>query len=716
MGDQPKQHPSARRRDTDRSQDETIRLPTMGGDLSQAETMRLMAPDVDTSQYDTVLLAALRPHRKGASSGTGRARRSPGLRLAQALFVMILFINVVGIGGVWGVQALSVTRAATTSLQRHMARIQALAPEVGALQPDVLRQMQIELSGADSDVRSLNELIPFNGALEVGGQGSAHRVLTLGQHALDAAQEGTAAAIILQPALQGLVYSATHSQANPVASGQHLLTPNDVLVAQSHLDQAKVFWAAVVEDRKSISDADLESMHNPQMTALVRKLDALLPVATSGFELASALLDWAPHIMGLFGPAHILLFDMDTDELRATGGFLGNYADLVMNGGALTSGIHLHDIYTLDCPNQVCPLRPVPDAYSWFKIAGATFGVRDSNLNPDFPTAAGLAEHLYEMEGGPPSDIVVAITPDVVEGVLRALGPTNEPHFGVTVTAETLRSQIHFYHQNPQIATRLGISASALGTSIAKVFDVLVSQAIFAKLGTLTPQQQSAIVKSLHDFLTTKDIQLFATNTRVEEVFKAIGVAGQVIQSTGDGIYFVDTNDGASYANADIRESMTDQVTLDAKGGATHALSVTYTYAQVAHTYVQNSEYRNLARVIVPSTATHLATSGPCTPVDTIQSFQAVIACQFSLARGAEKTISFSWYVPSIVTAGQTPTYSLLVQRQAGTTHAVHITVAPAPGTTLSKQGSSGAIAGGNLDWTQNPQTGNTTLVVGVRS
>jgi hypothetical protein len=637
------------------------------------------------------------------------------VRAAQALFLLILLANIVGIGVVWGAQAYFVSRAAVASLQRHIARIEELAPEAGSLQPGVLRAIQNELSGAESDVQALNELIPFNGGLEFGGQGALHRVLTLSQHALAAASEGTAAALILEPALQGLLFSVTHPNTSAVAAGHHLLTAQDVFNAQGHLDQATTHWAAVVEDRKHLTAADIQSIDNPQVTRLVAKLDTLIPAATNGIGLASALLDWAPHIMGVTGPAHILLFDMDTDELRPTGGFLGNYADLVLNGGALTSGVHLHDVYTLDCPNGSCPNRAVPEEFSWFKIAGTSFGVRDANLNPDFPTAAGLAEHLYEEQGGPPADMVVAITPAVIEGILRALGPIAVPRFGVTVTADTLRDQIHYYHQNPQIARRLGISPSSLGTSIAKVFDVLVAQEIFAKLGALTPQQQGALVKSLLSFFSTKDIQLFTSNSRVEDIFKSMGIAGQVLQpATGDSVYLVDTNDGGSYANADIRESFTDRVTLDASGGATHALAVTYTYAVVTHPYVQVTEYQNLSRVIVPSAATRLAVTGPCAPVSTRQAFHQVIACQFSLTRGASKTISYSWYSPAVVTKGETTSYRLLVQRQAGTAHAAHITVAPPVGATLSGMGGPGAIGGGVFEWTQNPQTVDTSLVVGI--
>jgi hypothetical protein len=178
----------------------------------------------------------------------------------------------------------------------------------------------------------------------------------------------------------------------------------------------------------------------------------------------------------------------------------------------------------------------------------------------------------------------------------------------------------------------------------------------------------------------------------------------------------VDTNDGGSYANADIRESFTDRVTLDSNGGATHAMTITYTYAAVAHGYAQTTQYRNLARVVLPGSATRLAASGPCTPVNVRQSAHQVVACQFMLTRGASATISFSWYVPSVVTVNQAQEYRLLVQRQAGTARTANVTVSPPPGTALSNHGGPGAVAGGSLAWMQNPQTIDATIVATLRS
>jgi hypothetical protein len=640
--------------------------------------------------------------------------RNHSVIFARVMFSLVLLVSLLGVGGVWALRTVGVAQRTLNDLKYHLTHIESVAPSISTLQPTALQAVQSDLAPAEADLRTLDSLIPLQGQLDVGGLGAAHRVLRLGSDALVSVQEGITAATVLQPALQGFMYSLTHSQADLQAHGDHVLTLQDVHVAQRHLALAKNAWSNVRKDRLAISSGDLQSLHNAQVTRLVQKLDTLAPSVASGFNLASAVLDWSPRALGLSGPIHFLLFDMDSDELRATGGFQGNYADLTVSGGALTSGVHLHDIYTLDCPNQDCPPRPVPAEYSWFPLADGLFGVRDANLNPDFPTSAGLTAHLYELEAGHSVDAVIAITPAVVEGIMRAVGPVQVNPFGVTVTADNLRNLLHFYHQNPQIAEGLGISASALGTSINKVFDVLVAQALFAKLAALTAQQQTALAKSLSGYLKTKDIQVFVNNTRVEDNLAQFGVAGQVIKSQGDSVFVVDTNDGASYANADVQEAITDVVTLDAKGGASHALAVTHTFADVQHDYVQTYRYSDLVRVIVPRTATHLNVNGPCAPVSTTQSDHLVLACQFSLQRGASSVISFSWYVPGVLPSGSNQSYQLLLQRQAGANDAVHVSVLPPAGATLALDGTPGKVVNGHVEWSATPLTADTTLAATV--
>src|SRR5262249_19720846 len=185
---------------------------------------------------------------------------------------------------------------------------------------------------------------------------------------------------------------------------------------------------------------------------------------------------------------------------------------------------------------------------------------------PDFPTSAGLIAQLYQKESGHRVEGVIAVTPAIVESVLRVIGPLTVPSFNVQVTADNLRSKVHYYHQHPEIATALGISPTKLQTSINKVFDVLLAQALSAKLGKMTSEQQLALGKSLLGQFATKDIQVFFNNTRLQQFAKDLDLTGSVTTAPDDSLYVVDTNDGASYSNSDMVESASDTVTLDDAG------------------------------------------------------------------------------------------------------------------------------------------------------
>jgi len=678
--------------------------------LEELPTAVMPVPD-NEDEATVRLPAAVReaPPARAATPTKAASRTPPGRRVAVLLLCLILLLNLLGVGGIWAYRVASTGKMVSADLSARLARVEALLASPSLSQSSLL-QLEAEAKGAEADLKQLDSLLPLGGTLNVGPIVPAHRVLQLGIHGMEVAQNAAAAAIVLEPPLQALLYSVTHEKMSSLPPGAHLLTTSDVYQAQFYLDNAKAAWQQVLTDRAAITPEDLRTLQMEQVTKFVQRLDASAASITHGMDIASAMLDWSPFALGLQGSVHYLLLNMDTDELRATGGFLGNYADLEVKGGALVSGIHFHDVYTLDCPNNTCPEHPVPPQYSWFTLAGSQFGMRDANLDPDFPTSAGLITQLYQQESGHRVEGVVAVTPAIVESVLRVIGPITVPGFNVRVTADNLRSKLHYYHQNAQIAQSLGISPTKLGTSIFKVFDVLLAQALSAKLGQMTTDQQLALGKSLLQQFATKDIQVFFNNTRLQEFAQQLDLTGSVATAPGDSMYVVDTNDGASYANSDMVESVSDTVTLDDAGNARHNLTVKYTYAVVQHQYTQKSEYSDLARVILPAGAVQRNVSGPCSPRTLKQAYHVVIACQFMLNRGSSVALHFSWLVPNAAGKEPSSSYALLIQRQPGANVSYKISVAPPPSRPFSTAASPAQLANGNLTWKASPLLRDTVL------
>src|SRR6185437_13611115 len=110
---------------------------------------------------------------------------------------------------------------------------------------------------------------------------------------------------------------------------------------------------------------------------------------------------------GVGKPATYLVLVLDSSELRPTGGFIGNFGALQLNAGKLDPGFSISDVTLIDSSvkfgvptvavNQVIP---IPDKYAWLKTvfsAGSSdsWSLRDSNLDPDYPTTAKYALSLY---------------------------------------------------------------------------------------------------------------------------------------------------------------------------------------------------------------------------------------------------------------------------------------------------------------------------------
>jgi hypothetical protein len=659
-----------------------------------------------------------------------RARPARDVLLARWLLLALLAVNVAGMSSLWLYQTYTAARAATSDLQSRVDQLTKSPSVADLLNGEKLSAYSTALLAADADVRKLDSLIPFQGGL--GPTISIHHALVMAEDLVAAARQLVSVAVTVQPEVQALLQSIAKPPASSGTQGvtqgvTPVLTPQVLSSVTQRLVLANAAWTQALSERKFIQASDLELLPVKNAATYLGKLNAVAPKIRAAFSEAFSVLAGLPTVLGLAGPANFLLFDMDSDELRATGGYLGNYAQLTVSQGLLTSGIHLHDIYTLDCPGSsvaassasTCPSRPNPQQYAWFKADvagnGAThFGLRDSNLDPDLPASAALMAQMYRADGGPAVQGIILLTPAFIADLLKGIGPLAIAQFHETITASNLKDKIHYYHQNPQIGEELGVSAAALGTSPFKVFDVLLSKALIAKLSSLSPKQLLALGPSLQQALAQKDVQVFSTNPDIESLIEQANVAGRV-QSAPDSLFVVDTNDGGSYANADVTESVTDAVTLDSGLGATHALTLAYGYPSAAHSYSQVDQYTDFVRVILPSTAQRARIDGSCVPEKATQAGHIVLGCHMYLLRGQQIVLRASWYTPPSTDArtgsGRPSTYQFLIQRQAGAQVQVHLSIV-APAGKMIRSIQPGAVLRGEATWGASQLLTDTTVTV----
>jgi hypothetical protein len=119
-----------------------------------------------------------------------------------------------------------------------------------------------------------------------------------------------------------------------------------------------------------------------------------------------------------------------------------------------------------------------------------------------------------------------------------------------------------------------------------------------------------ALGKQMLHAMKTKDLQVYVTNTQLEDVLAQYGYVSNVDRSTThDGLYVVQMNVSASKASQYVRTTMQDTVTLDGSGGATHVLHMNLEYNELGPIYGYDT-YRDYVRVYVPPSSRLLSGDG----------------------------------------------------------------------------------------------------------
>src|SRR5262249_1839265 len=143
---------------------------------------------------------------------------------------------------------------------------------------------------------------------------------------------------------------------------------------------AGVLAERALTERQYVNDGQLRSLGLGSVVAILQKLDGFAPKLPTYLGYANTIMSALPDLLGVTKPAHFLLFDMDSDEMRSTGGFMGNYALITVQNGKLIGGIHLNDTFRFDCPGggDRCAQQgpPVPDQYAWMNAFPDSFRMR----------------------------------------------------------------------------------------------------------------------------------------------------------------------------------------------------------------------------------------------------------------------------------------------------------------------------------------------------
>ncbi len=351
----------------------------------------------------------------------------------------------------------------------------------------------------------------------------------------------------------------------------------------------------------NLSQVPVSQSQLATLKAYIPKLPKILnDIAT--FKPYLPLAGWA---LGVDQSRTYLIQTMDRAELRPSGGFNGSYGLLSINGGRLgnISLTDVSEIYPIGGP-----LAPKP--YTWWPFPN--WGLRDANLSGDFPTSAKLSMGSYTAVAKTHLDGLITFSPLVIENMLKpsVLGPLFIPCYNVTITSTNLENELHYYQLGAGQAKQNVCSKNVTGTTKRKRFTAELASDLQNRVRSASQQQLLAIVNGLRQDLVTKDLEIYVNNSQIESLLAKDHLdAAAVTDPKVDATYVVQANIGVNKASQYVAVNQTENITLDASGGAYHDLIMQFTYIPTGPVYGVTT-YRDYVRVYVPPQAQFLGGQG----------------------------------------------------------------------------------------------------------
>jgi hypothetical protein len=327
------------------------------------------------------------------------------------------------------------------------------------------------------------------------------------------------------------------------ASPQDLL-PDALAALSNDLDQKR---SSIRRVQRAYVDLDPTGLPERFRGPLV-KFDELVPLLPGALDTVEV----APEMLGLEEPQTYLIFALNEDELRPTGGLISGVGEVRVAAGEVIS-MTFRDGYAVDDYSRPYPDPPDP----LLQFMGLELWVfRDGMWSPDFPTAVRQTLPLYRP--GYPVDVdgVVALDQTATVQLMEAFSPLYLPGVDEAITGETLLNYMHtaWAPDEGEVMTRewwqqrKSFMGDLAGVALRRL-----------KAGDV---DWLALGQAVFQVLEERHVQVTFLDPEVADVLALQGWDGGVRAPEGDFLMVVEANVGYNKASAKIDRSITYDVDL----------------------------------------------------------------------------------------------------------------------------------------------------------
>ncbi len=348
---------------------------------------------------------------------------------------------------------------------------------------------------------------------------------------------------------------------------------------------------------------------NYQMT--VAQLKDQVPQLAQSMSEMITFADAMQTVLGGDRKMRYLLAFQNNTELRATGGFIGSFAEIDVLNGEIVN-VWIPEGGTYDVQGQLSAFVEAPEPLS---LINPRWEFHDANWSPDFPTSAQKLLWFYEKSGGPTVDGVIAINASMMPDLLAILGDVDMPEYGRTITAENFlfETQKIVEYEYDTYTTDEEREEDAPKQFIGDLAPLLLERMSDAEFEELL-----SIAGLVGEGLAERDVQVYFENHTLQSQMSDLGWTGEQIDTEGDYLMVVNSNIGGGKTDSIITQSLDLDIEILDDGRILHTLTVTKEHRGLRTTLFEGVNNVDYLRVYVPEGAELIEADGFEVPDDAL--------------------------------------------------------------------------------------------------
>ncbi len=422
-------------------------------------------------------------------------------------------------------------------------------------------------------------------------------------------------------------------------------------LAREKISIAADAWARVPQDE----------LFAPIRNAIVPIADQL-PALDTSMGQALSLLEWLVPLSGFPDEKTYLVLLQNADELRPTGGFIGNIGLVTVDAGDIKS-IEFEDVYALD--NLVANTwKDTPPAVMTRELGISAWFLRDSNWSPDYPQSAARLIDVYQRETQQGRNInvtldgVIALQPEFFRRILRMTGP-------LTVEDQTFTADDFF--DQLQFETQVGFHQEGRPTEQRKDIVKKLGDVLITTLLSLPANQWPSLLNVATVSLEQGDMLVYAKDPSVQEILDRRSWSGRTIGTDEDYLWVIDANLAALKTDGVMDKRVFYSVDFTDPEGPVATVRLRYTNTNRVFDW-RYTRYRSYTRVYVPEGSELLSWSGSSKNPDVFRELgKQVFGGFWVIEPGAIAEMVFRYRLPPrIASLVEGEKYRFIGQKQPG--------------------------------------------------